>query len=113
MGAGGTDDWDDMGKSRLEELLPMMKDAQKMMGWLSSNCETAPASGDELETYRRVRANVGMLDTFSMPLVPVSLLVCKSSDKQIKCSSEQITALVMYGLPPERANNSAICHLRW
>lgn len=68
MGAGGTDDWDDMGKARSEELLPLMKDAQKMKDWLSSNCEAAPASGDELETYRRV----GMLDTFSMPLVPVS-----------------------------------------
>lgn len=60
-------------RASMEMLLPLMKDAGRLKDWVSSNCESADVSGDELSMYWDAMD----MGSSGMPAV---MSVCKQSD---------------------------------
>lgn len=66
----------------MDLIIPLMKDAGALKGWLNSNCRTETVSGDELDLFW------GTMDMGSDNM-PETLEVCKSSN-------DKISTLIMY-----------------
>lgn len=63
-------------RATMDAIMPLMKDSGKLKDWLSSNCQTATVSGDEMSMYWN------SMDMGSGEM-PTSITVCKSTSDKV------------------------------